>query len=121
MEETKIIYYMDDDKMPYLIKLNMAPDKACLRDFKQALNANAKLFKFFFQTIVDDFGVVKEEIMDDTVKLPCVNGRVVSWLIPCPDGSGEANAETALVNQKSQSKLTFFSKFSRFGLVAKSG
>jgi segment polarity protein dishevelled len=81
MEETKIIYYMDDDKMPYLIKLNMAPDKATLKDFKNALNANSRNFKFFFQAIVDDFGVVKEEIMDDDAKMPCVNGRVVSWVI----------------------------------------
>lgn len=81
MEETKIIYYMDDDKMPYLIKLNMAPERAKLKDFKQSLNTNSRNFKYFFQTIVDDFGVVKEEIMDDEAKLPCVNGRVVAWLI----------------------------------------
>jgi len=108
MEETKIIYYMDDDKMPYLIKLNMSPDKACLRDFKQALNANAKLYKFFFQTIVDDFGVVKEEIMDDNAKLPCVNGRVVSWLILYPEANGNSNNELNLVDvaQKNSSKFS---------------
>lgn len=107
MEETKIIYYMDDDKMPYLIKLNMLPEKACLRDFKQALNANAKLYKFFFQTIVDDFGVVKEEIMDDNAKLPCVNGRVVSWLILYPDANANTNNELNLIDsgQKKQSNI----------------
>ncbi|KAL0970291.1 hypothetical protein UPYG_G00239950 [Umbra pygmaea] len=28
-----------------------------------------------------DFGVVKEEISDENAKLPCFNGRVVSWLV----------------------------------------
>lgn len=81
-EETKIIYYKDSDsdKVPYMIKLSIAPDKATLRDFKQALNVNVKNFKFFFQQIVEDFGVVKEEICDDDMKLPFVNGRAVSWL-----------------------------------------
>jgi hypothetical protein len=103
MEETKIIYYTDDLKMPYLIKLNMAPDKATLKDFKQSLNANPKNFKYFFQTIVDDFGVVKEELVDDEARLPCVNGRVVSWLIPVEAepasetvGSKPTNAATTL-------------------------
>lgn len=83
MEETKIIYYMDDDKMPYLIKLNLAPEKAKLKDFKQSLNGGVanKNLKYFFQTIVDDFGTVKEELIDDEALLPCVKGRVVAWLI----------------------------------------
>nr|CAD7416464.1 unnamed protein product [Timema cristinae]CAD7435140.1 unnamed protein product [Timema monikensis] len=34
----------------------------------------------------DDFGVVKEEIVDDEAHLPCFNGRVVSWLVSA-DGS----------------------------------
>ncbi|CAF0930040.1 unnamed protein product [Brachionus calyciflorus] len=83
MEDTKIIYYMDEDKMPYLIKLNMPPEKAKLKDFKQSLNGGVanKNLKFFFQTIVDDFGTVKEELIDDEALLPCVKGRVVAWLI----------------------------------------
>ena len=56
LKDTKVIYYTDDDKMPYLVKLNVAPDKATLRDFKMLLNLNVKNYKFFFQAIVDDFG-----------------------------------------------------------------
>ncbi len=56
-EDTKIIYYKEqEDKVPYMIKLNIAPDKATLKDFKNALNINSKSYKFFFQSIVDDFG-----------------------------------------------------------------
>ena len=81
VEETKIIYYIDDDKLPYLIKLNKPPEQATLRDFKSALN-DQRPFKYFFQAVVDDFGIVKEEISDEDAKLPFVSGRVVSWLIP---------------------------------------
>jgi hypothetical protein len=77
--------------MPYLIKLNVAPEMATLRDFKLNLNLNPKQYKFFFQTIVDDFGTVKEELMDDEAKLPCVNGRVVCWLVQAEGSVSESN------------------------------
>lgn len=32
--------------------------------------------------ILLDHRVVKEEIFDDNAKLPCFNGRVVSWVSP---------------------------------------
>merc|ERR1719422_1440757 len=35
----------------------------------------------------DDFGVVKEEIIEDECPLPCFNGRVVSWLVSAEGGS----------------------------------
>lgn len=96
--ETKIIYYMpEDEKMPYLIKLNKSSEETTLRDFKMSLNANTKNYKFFFQTIVDDFGVVKEEIVDDDKKLPFINGRVVSWLLPI-----DANDNIQSINESAE-------------------
>ena len=99
MDETEIVYYMDDETMPNIIKLNMAPGKTCLRDFKQALDAklsNAKLYNFFFETIEDDCGVVKTLIMKDDEPLPCSNNRVVSWVKSHPkadvdDKGGDSN------------------------------
>jgi segment polarity protein dishevelled len=38
-------------------------------------------FKFFFKSNDDDFGVVKEEIMEESAILPLYNGRIVSWLV----------------------------------------
>uniref|UniRef100_X1ZGH6 Dishevelled n=1 Tax=Capitella teleta TaxID=283909 RepID=X1ZGH6_CAPTE len=80
MEETKIIYHIDDEDTPYLIKLPIPADRVTLGDFKNALNRPN--YKFFFKSMDDDFGVVKEEIIDEETKLPCFNGRVVSWLVP---------------------------------------
>ncbi|CAH8677871.1 unnamed protein product [Schistosoma rodhaini] len=77
--ETKFIYYIDEEETPYLVKLNIAPEKVTLGDFKNALNRPHS--KFFFKSLDDDFGVVKEEIFEDNAPLPCFNGRVVSWLV----------------------------------------
>ncbi|XP_077578043.1 segment polarity protein dishevelled homolog DVL-1-like [Stigmatopora nigra] len=82
MAETKIIYHIDEEETPYLVKLSVSPDKVTLADFKNVLNNRpVHSYKFFFKSMDQDFGVVKEEISDDNAKLPCFNGRVVSWLV----------------------------------------
>ncbi|XP_061868683.1 segment polarity protein dishevelled homolog DVL-1 isoform X1 [Colius striatus] len=82
MAETKIIYHIDEEETPYLVKLPVPPEKVTLADFKNVLsNRPVHSFKFFFKSMDQDFGVVKEEISDDNAKLPCFNGRVVSWLV----------------------------------------
>uniref|UniRef100_A0A9J8BLT9 Dishevelled segment polarity protein 3b n=2 Tax=Cyprinus carpio TaxID=7962 RepID=A0A9J8BLT9_CYPCA len=78
MAETKIIYHLDEQETPYLIKLPIPAEDVTLADFKNVLNKPN--YKFFFKSMDDDFGVVKEEISDDNAKLPCFNGRVVSWV-----------------------------------------
>uniref|UniRef100_A0A8C7LGD5 Dishevelled segment polarity protein 3a n=1 Tax=Oncorhynchus kisutch TaxID=8019 RepID=A0A8C7LGD5_ONCKI len=77
MGETKVIYHLDDQETPYLVKLAVPADRVTLADFKNVLKKPN--YKFFFKSMDDDFGVVKEEISDDNAKLPCFNGRVVSW------------------------------------------
>uniref|UniRef100_A0A3P8VW33 Dishevelled segment polarity protein 3a n=1 Tax=Cynoglossus semilaevis TaxID=244447 RepID=A0A3P8VW33_CYNSE len=79
MGETKIIYHLDDQETPYLVKLSVPADKVTLADFKNVLKKPN--YKFYFKSMDDDFGVVKEEISDDNAKLPCFNGRVVSWYL----------------------------------------
>ncbi|GBP89124.1 Segment polarity protein dishevelled homolog DVL-3 [Eumeta japonica] len=88
MEETKVIYYIDDEETPYLVKIPISPEKVTLLDFKNQLNRPN--YKFFFKSMDDDFGVVKEEIVDDNAHLPCFNGRVVSWLVSA-DGSNPSD------------------------------
>jgi len=78
-EETKVIYHIDDEDTPYLVKLAVGPDRVTLADFKNVLNRPN--YKFFFKSMDDDFGVVKEEIVEEEQPLPCFNGRVVSWLV----------------------------------------
>jgi segment polarity protein dishevelled len=54
MDETKIVYYLDEQDTPYLIKLNKPIGSVTLKDFKNALNKHN--FKFFFKSMDDDFG-----------------------------------------------------------------
>ncbi|XP_013397884.1 segment polarity protein dishevelled homolog DVL-3 isoform X2 [Lingula anatina] len=91
MEETKIIYHIDDEDTPYLIKLSIPADKVTLGDFKNALNRPN--YKFFFKSMDDDFGVVKEEIIDESAHLPCFNGRVVSWLVAAESSASDTQSQ----------------------------
>ncbi|CAH1773484.1 unnamed protein product [Owenia fusiformis] len=93
MEETKIIYHIDDEDTPYLIKLSQPPDKVTLGDLKNALNRPN--YKFFFKSMDDDFGVVKEEIVDEEAHLPCFNGRVVSWLVAADNSASDNGSQCA--------------------------
>ncbi|XP_056138905.1 segment polarity protein dishevelled homolog DVL-3-like [Lampris incognitus] len=101
MGETRIIYHLDDQQTPYLVKVPVPADKVTLADFKNVLNKPN--YKFFFRSVDDDFGVVKEEISDDDTLLPCYNGRVISWLVSAegchsdcggPDSQAEAPPST---------------------------
>ena len=56
MEETKIIYHIDDEDTPYLVKLPIPADQVTLGDFKNVLNRPN--YKFFFKSMDDDFGWV---------------------------------------------------------------
>lgn len=89
-EETKIIYHVDDEETPYLVKIPKPPDEVTLGDFKNVINRPN--YKFFFKSMDDDFGVVKEEIVDDDASLPCFNGRVVSWVVPPDEGSNDGQS-----------------------------
>ncbi|XP_044523451.1 segment polarity protein dishevelled homolog DVL-1 isoform X1 [Gracilinanus agilis] len=94
MAETKIIYHMDEEETPYLVKLPVAPERVTLADFKSVLsNRPAHCYKFFFKSMDQDFGVVKEEISDDNAKLPCFNGRVVSWLVLAENSHSDAGSQ----------------------------
>ena len=54
MSETKIIYHIDDQDTPYLVKLPIASDKVTLFDLKNALNRPNS--KYYFKSMDDDFG-----------------------------------------------------------------
>uniref|UniRef100_A0A3P8ZL78 Dishevelled segment polarity protein 3b n=1 Tax=Esox lucius TaxID=8010 RepID=A0A3P8ZL78_ESOLU len=102
MGETKIIYHLDDQETPYLVKLPIAAEMVTLADFKNVLNKPN--YKFFFKSMDDDFGVVKEEISDDNAKLPCFNGRVVSWLVSADGSLGGSDGGSVCAD--SQAELT---------------
>ncbi|XP_030842765.1 segment polarity protein dishevelled homolog DVL-3 isoform X4 [Strongylocentrotus purpuratus] len=103
MEETKIIYHIDDEDTPYLVKLPIPAADVTLGDFKNVLNRPN--YKFFFKSMDDDFGVVKEEIVDDDTKLPCFNGRVVSWLVPAEGSTNGSDTASVTTDTRGDSQL----------------
>ncbi|CAK9296573.1 unnamed protein product [Gordionus sp. m RMFG-2023] len=113
--ETKIIYHLDDQSTPYLVKLPIPPDTITLGDLKKYIPPNSNNignsatnnsnnsenefgdYKYFFKSMDDDFGVVKEEIVEDKTRLPSFNGRVICWIVQAGlggpnshDGSGHS-------------------------------
>lgn len=53
-EETRVIYHLEDQDTPYLIRINVPAQRVTLADFKQVLNKPN--VKFFFKSVDDDFG-----------------------------------------------------------------
>ncbi|CAH8488604.1 unnamed protein product [Schistosoma rodhaini] len=92
MDDTKIIYHIDDEETPYLVRIAVCPSAVTLGDFKNALNRPN--YKFFFKSVDADFGVVKEEIADDDARLPCFNGKVISWLVSADSSTKSDNHST---------------------------
>lgn len=77
----KIIYYNGNDDVPTSIRLSVPPDQVTLSDFKSAINIKPSCeHKFFFKTIVEGVGIVKEKIMEDDVKLPFFKGNIICYI-----------------------------------------
>lgn len=55
MEKTKVIYYLNNEKIPYTVTLAVKPDNASLRDLKKILEKDHK-FKVFFHVMDEEFG-----------------------------------------------------------------
>ncbi|KAG7225947.1 hypothetical protein INR49_018548 [Caranx melampygus] len=53
-EGTRVIYHLEDQETPYLIRINVPAERVTLADFKQVLNKPN--VKFFFKSMDDDFG-----------------------------------------------------------------
>ena len=53
-EETRVIYHLEDQDTPYLIRINVPARRVTLADFKQVLNKPN--VKFFLKSVDDDFG-----------------------------------------------------------------
>uniref|UniRef100_A0A3Q1MSZ4 Dishevelled segment polarity protein 2 n=1 Tax=Bos taurus TaxID=9913 RepID=A0A3Q1MSZ4_BOVIN len=73
---TRVGTHMEEEPQ----KIPVPAERITLGDFKSVLQRPAGA-KYFFKSMDQDFGVVKEEISDDNARLPCFNGRVVSWLV----------------------------------------
>lgn len=80
-EGTKVCVIIDS-KTPIIIKIPIPSSRITLADLKSALPAiNQPNYKYFFKSNDSEFGIVKEEIMDDNSRLPIYKNRVVAWIV----------------------------------------
>ena len=80
-EKTTVTYYIDDEEAPFQGKISKNPSNVTLADFKKIISQKYHRHKFFFKNKDDEFGIVKQEITDDSTLLPLFDGRIVSWLV----------------------------------------
>lgn len=64
--ETRVIYHLEDQDTPYLIRINVPAQRVTLADFKRVLNKPN--LKFFFKSVDDDFGLVTWLLLTFDVK-----------------------------------------------------
>ena len=53
--ETKVIYHLDEEETPYLVKIPVPAERITLGDFKSVLQRPAGA-KYFFKSMDQDFG-----------------------------------------------------------------
>ncbi len=94
-QETQIVYYLNDDNIPYFIKTNIPVIHMTLRDFKDLLKKNDQSYRYFFQAKDEHLGFVKKEIVDDNEQLPYENNRILCWI----NSKVDAKTETSVAIQ----------------------
>lgn len=54
-EETKTFYYLNEEKVLYMIELGISPDKVTLTDFRNVFNESS-YYKFFVNSVDEELG-----------------------------------------------------------------
>ena len=55
MSETKVIYHVDEEETPYLVKVGVPPDSVTLGDLRAVLRQRHN-YKYFFKKNMPDIG-----------------------------------------------------------------
>lgn len=100
-KETKIVYYLNNEDIPYFLETKMPVTHMTLRDFKDLLNKNDKSYRYFFQVKDENFGLVKKEIVDDNEQLPCENNHILCWI----NSKIDAKADSLVVIQPTVNQI----------------
>lgn len=78
--ETKL-YVAIESNTPILTKVPIMPGTITLGQFKKITSLQDKCFKFYFRSHDSEFGMVKEELVDDDSIIPVEGDRIVAWVI----------------------------------------
>ncbi|XP_071516794.1 uncharacterized protein [Panulirus ornatus] len=76
---TKVIYFTERTVTPFMSTINKRLGEIRLRDFKNMFDRPG-LFRFHFKSYDPEYGMVKEEIVNDDDVLPGVDGKIIAWV-----------------------------------------
>ncbi|XP_042242285.1 axin-1-like isoform X2 [Homarus americanus] len=76
-ESTTIVYSFHDDAVPFVTRVPTRP--VTLKRFKQHLPKKGN-YRFFFKKQCEEFGVIQEEITDDSEILPLFDGKIFAQI-----------------------------------------
>jgi segment polarity protein dishevelled len=65
VQETKVIYHVDEEATPYLVKVGVAPNQITLGDLKSVLRSKSQ-YKYFFKSKDQDFGSVENQSINQS-------------------------------------------------------
>ncbi|XP_050716165.1 axin-1-like isoform X5 [Eriocheir sinensis] len=76
-EVTTIVYNFHDDAVPFVTRVPTFP--VTLKRFKQHLPKKGN-YRFFFKKHCEEFGLINEEITEDSVDLPLFEGKIFAQI-----------------------------------------
>lgn len=79
-EKTKLCVIVNS-KTPIILKVTTGPYGLSLGEFKRITSLHGEGFKYYFKSIDNEFGVVKEELSEDDSIIPCDKNRIVAWVL----------------------------------------
>ncbi|KAK7024514.1 Dixin [Halocaridina rubra] len=78
-QSTKVIYFTERTVTPFMSTINKRLGDIRLREFK-AMFDRPGIFRFHFKSHDPEYGMVKEEIINDDDVLPGVEGKIIAWV-----------------------------------------
>lgn len=95
--ETKL-YVIINSETPIYMRVPISPESMTLAQVKTLLSLQYNCYKYYFKSHDPEFGEVKEEISNDSSKLPHDYGKIVVWAV-----SDNSNAQDALFTMSTPS------------------
>jgi hypothetical protein len=76
---TKVVYFTERAVTPFMSSIPKRMGDIRLKDFKSMFDRPGN-FRFHFKSVDPEYGIVKEEIINDETILPGWDGKIVAWV-----------------------------------------
>ncbi|KAK3862286.1 hypothetical protein Pcinc_031834 [Petrolisthes cinctipes] len=76
---TKVIYFTERTVTPFMSTVGKPLGEVKLRDFKAMFDRPGS-YRFHFKSNDPEYGMVKEEVVNDDDILPGVDGKIIAWV-----------------------------------------